>query len=180
MRNLRLAALALTCLTVPLAFAQKAPGGLYGELGYTMVTVSPSDAPDFKPSILRAILGYQINSNFSVEGALGMGVSDGTATIQGHDVKLKLSSLYGIYAKAKTELAPGVEAFARAGYTKANSTFAVSGQADTSDSSDGFSWGMGASYAVSPTVALSVDYMSYTNKDNIKATGPTFGVVFKF
>jgi len=160
---------------------------MYGELGYTMITVSPAGLPDFKPSALRGIVGYQINSNFSVEGMLGKGMADGTATttIQNTAValNLKLDSVYGVYGKVKTELAPGFEAFGRAGYSKANTTATVSAlgmSTSNTGSTDGFSWGVGASYAVSPTVALSVDYVSYSSKDDGKVTGPTFGVVFKF
>ncbi len=185
MRNLRLAALALTCLTVPLAFAQKAPGGLYGELGYTMVTVSPTTLPDFKPSALRGIVGYQVNSNLSVEGMLGMGMSDGTATITANNASatanVKVDSMYGVYGKVKAELAPGFEAFGRAGYSKSNAVLSVSSFGySQSNSTDGFSWGVGAAFAVSPSVSVTVDYMSYASKDDVKVTGPTFGVAFKF
>jgi len=183
MRNLRLAALALTCLTAPLAFAQKAPGGLYGELGYTMITLSPTNFPDFKPTVLRGIVGYQLNSNFSVEGQLGMGLADGTAMVDqaNAEANVKVSSMYGLYAKAKTELAPGFEAFGRAGYAKADATIKVNSIGySESNSKDGFSWGIGAAYAISPAVALTVDYMSYFNKDDVKASGYTLGVQFNF
>jgi len=39
---------------------------------------------------------------------------------------------------------------------------------------------VGAKIAVSPTVALTVDFMSYVNKNGATATGPTFGVAYKF
>jgi hypothetical protein len=185
MRKSFLAALILTCLSVSTAFAQKAPDSVYGELGYTQVTIASADAgaPSMKPSALRAIVGYEMNRNFSVEGMLAMGISDGTAdlaTLAGTlNAKIKIDSMYGVFAKAKAEVAPGVELFGRAGYSKANLTTTVA-SASGSGSLDGASWGLGASYAVSPGLALAVDYMSYYNKDGGKATGPTFGVSFKF
>jgi opacity protein-like surface antigen len=187
MRNFRLTALALASLTVPVAFAQNAPSAMYGELGYTSITVAPSGMPDFKPTALRGIVGYQVTSNFAVEGMLGKGMSDGTGTITLQNtavaVNLKLDSVYGVYGKVKTDLAPGLEAFGRAGYSKANTTATVSVSGTSisnTGSTDGFSWGVGAAYAVSPGVTATVDYMSYSSKEDGKATGPTFGVSFKF
>jgi opacity protein-like surface antigen len=194
MRTLRLAAIALTCLTVSAAFAQKAPGGVYGELGYTQVTIASANAaaPTFKPSALRGIVGYEINRNFAVEGMLAFGIADGSAdgtvTVNGvpgpGTVKVRLDTTYGVYAKAKAEVSPGLEVFGRLGFTKANYSSTITaagvGSGSLSDSSDGPSWGLGASYAVSPTLAMNVDYMSYVDKNGLKATGPTFGVSFKF
>jgi len=185
MRTSHFAALTLTCVTVSTAFAQKAPDSVYGELGYTQVTLASSDstAPSIKPSALRAIVGYELNRNFSVEGMVAMGIADGTADLATSagtlNAKTKIDSMYGVFAKAKAEVAPGVELFGRLGYSKANLTTTVA-SGSGSASFDGASWGLGASYAVSPGVALNVDYMSYFSKDGVKATGPTFGVSFKF
>lgn len=184
MRTFHVAALALTCLTVSTAFAQKAPDSVYGELGYTQVTLSdPANTASSKPSALRAIVGYEMNRNFSVEGMLAMGVADGSidVAVLGGTVSMrsKIDSMYGVFAKAKAEVAPGVELFGRVGYSKSNYTLSFPG-ASGSGSTDGIAWGLGGSYAVSPGVALTVDYTSYYNKDGAKATGPTFGVSFKF
>jgi len=189
MRTSHFAALTLTCVTVSTAFAQKAPDSVYGELGYTQVTLASSDstAPSIKPSALRAIVGYELNRNFSVEGMVATGIADGTADLATSagtlNAKTKIDSMYGVFAKAKAEVAPGVELFGRVGYSKAN--ISSTGDAGAGSGSgggrfDGASWGLGASYAVSPGLALAVDYMSYYNKDGGKATGPTFGVSFKF
>jgi opacity protein-like surface antigen len=93
---------------------------------------------------------------------------------------LKLESLYGLYAKVKSELMPGLEAFGRAGYSSASNKFTLSNGYTESRTSDGFSWGMGAAYSVSPSVAATFDYMSYSTKEDAKASGYTFGVQFKF
>jgi hypothetical protein len=78
-----------------------------------------------------------------------------------------------------------VELFGRVGYAKirANISAAVPALSYSSSASadvDGASWGVGAKIAVSPAVALTVDFMSYINKDGGTATGPTFGVAYKF
>ena len=116
------------------------------------------------------------------------GSADGTVTVNGvpgpGTVKVRLDTTYGVYAKAKAEVSPGLEVFGRLGFTKANYSSTITaagvGSGSLSDSSDGPSWGLGASYAVSPTLAVNVDYMSYVDKNGLKATGPTFGVSFKF
>lgn len=191
MKIFNAAALALTLLSAPAAFAQSAANGAYGELGITQVSFEDSDAsaPTFKPTVLRAVVGYGLSDNFALEGMLGAGMSDGTAdtSVFGYSAnfKLKVDSMVGAYVKVKAQATPGVELFGRVGYAKirANVSGTVPGFSYSSSSSaevDGASWGLGAKFAVSPAVALTVDFMSYVNKDGGTATGPTFGVAYKF
>ena len=93
--------------------------------------------------------------------------------------------MVGAYLKLKAQATPGVELFGRVGYAKirANVSSTVPALRFSSSSSgevDGASWGLGAKFAVSPAVALTVDFMSYVNKDGGTYTGPTFGVAYKF
>jgi len=181
MRNLRLAALAFTCLTAPLALAQKWTDGVYEEVGLTRVTVSNGNRELFQTSALRGVVGYLLNQNVAFEGVLGIGVVDGTSVSGNVVVNQKIDSMYGLYGKAKTALSPGFEAFARAGYFKLNasSTYADTGSS-YSGAVDGFSWGVGATYVLSPIAALSIDCTSYYNKDGLAVTGPSVGLMFKF
>ncbi len=185
MRTSHLAALSLACVTTCAAFAQKAPDSVYGELGYTQITLAAADGsfPAMKPSALRAIVGYEMNRNFSVEGMAATGISDGSADVavggSTLTIKTKVDSMYGVFAKVKADVVPSLELFGRVGYSKENYTISASSTSG-SGSVDGLAWGLGGSYVVSPVLALNVDYMSYSNKDGVKATGPTFGVAFKF
>jgi len=191
MKKLSFATLALSLFAAPAAFAQSAANGTYGELGITQVSFEDSDAsaPTFKPTVLRAVVGYGLSDNFALEGMLGAGMSDGTAdaSVAGYSVnyKVKVESMVGAYMKVKAQAAPGVELFGRVGYAKirANVSGAVPALRLSSSAStevDGASWGLGAKIAVSPAVALTFDFMSYVNKDGGTATGPTFGVAYKF
>jgi len=191
MKKLNISALALTLLAAPAAFAQSAANGTYGELGITQVSYSASDAsgPTFKPTVLRAVVGYGLTDNFALEGMLGAGMNDASAdaSAAGYSVnyKLKVESMLGAYLKVKAQAAPGVELFGRLGYAKIRNTVsgaipALNISMSSSADVDGASWGVGAKIAVSPAVALTVDFMSYINKDGGTATGPTFGVAYKF
>jgi opacity protein-like surface antigen len=188
MKKFNVAALALTVLSAPAAFAQSAANGTYGELGLTQVSVSRSDGsiPTFKPTLLRAVVGYGLSDNFALEGILGAGMGDASVDLSTYtSAKVKVDSMFGAYLKVKAQAAPGVELFGRVGYAKirANSstaTPALNSYSSSSEEIDGASWGVGAKIAVSPTVALTVDFMSYVNKNGATATGPTFGVAYKF
>ena len=191
MKKLSFATLAFSLFAAPAAFAQSAANGAYGELGITQVSFEDSDAsaPTFKPTVLRAVVGYGLSDNFAIEGMLGAGMSDGTAdaSVAGYSVnyKIKVDSMVGAYLKLKAQATPGVELFGRVGYAKirANVSSTVPALRFSSSSSgevDGASWGLGAKFAVSPAVALTVDFMSYVNKDGGTYTGPTFGVAYKF
>lgn len=188
MKKLSFATLALSLFAAPAAFAQSAASGTYGELGIAQVSFAVSDAsvPTLKPTVLRAVVGYGLSDNFALEGMLGAGMSDASADLStSASAKLKVESMVGAYLKVKAQAAPGVELFGRVGYAKirTNASFAVPAWSLSSSASsevDGASWGLGAKIAVSPTVALTVDFMSYFNKDGGTATGPTFGVAYKF
>jgi len=191
MKNRNVAATALLLLAMPVAFAQSTAPGAYGELGLAQVNYGTSVAsiPSLKPTVLRAVLGYGLGENFAVEGMFGAGMSDGNAgsSIAGYtaEYKLKVESMFGTYLKVKGEVAPGFELFGRIGYAKVHGNISVTVPAlslsrSSSGDADGASWGLGAKIAMSPAVALTVDVMSYVNKDGDTATGPTFGIAYKF
>ena len=74
-----------------------------------------------------------------------------------------------------------VELFARLGYADSKVKLKVpSLDASASDSDNDFSFGLGLNYAFSRNVYMSADYMSYYNKDGVKADGFTLGVGYKF
>ena len=171
-----------TALTLA-AFSASAQ--MYGEIGYTKVTVKDSDSGfNFKssPTAVRGILGYEINPNFAIEGLAAFGMSDDNVkengrTLQG--AKFKIDNTFGIYAKPKVKFTPELEAFVRAGFAQTKATYSERGFSESSSESS-FSYGLGMNYALNKTTSLNVDYMSYYEKDGVTATGFTFGVGYKF
>lgn len=93
------------------AFAQLAPAGLYGELGYTGLKVASGDA-SVKPGAVRGTLGHAFPPNVAVEGMVAFGDNDDTT--QG--VTVELQRAYGFYLKPKFNPTTEFEVFARLGH----------------------------------------------------------------
>lgn len=157
--------------------AQETPK-LYGEIGYTALKVE-EDELSVKPAVVRGILGADFHPNLAVEGMLGFGVKDDTLTIAGVPVKAEIEHSYGFYIKPKFNATNELELFARLGYAKTKLKVSALG-ASASDSEGDVSYGAGLSYSFTPTAYGTVDYMSYYDKDGVKANGFTLGVGFKF
>jgi opacity protein-like surface antigen len=155
----------------------------YGEVGYTSTTFK-GDAGGFtqegSPSVIRAILGYELNPNLAVEGMGAFGISDSTFKVNGvnQDGKLKADNAIGVYLKPKMKLSESVEIFGRAGYTRVRGT--VSYTDPISSNYNSISYGAGLGYAIDSKTSLNVDYMQYINKDGFKVNGFTLGAGYKF
>jgi outer membrane autotransporter protein len=154
----------------------------YGELGYTSLKFHDSSGFSVGPGALRGIIGYNFHPNVAVEGMLAGGVSDGSTTIAGTDVKVKLQDAYGIFVKPKVDL-DNFELFARLGWTQERvrvSAISALGSASASGSDNSFAWGAGASYNFSPKAYVTLDYLRYYSKDSTKIDGWTLGAGYRF
>lgn len=160
----------------------------YMEFGYTSTNVTQSVTYSgntyrltASPTALRAVLGYEVNSNLSIEGMLAQGLDDSNVSVSGIPiaVKYQIDNIHGIYIKPKISLAPGIEAFARVGYAHGSAT-ATYQNISSSGNGNSFSYGLGLSYAINDKLSINVDAMSYYDKDSMKATGTTVGVGYKF
>lgn len=162
------------------AQSQAQSGGMYGEVGLTSVKVS-SDGYSLTPRVLRGVVGYEVNPNFAIEGMVGFGVSDDTVTVSGFKVAGEVDHMIGLFVKPKVAVSPDLELFARAGFVRTKVTASLSGFGlSASDSQSDVSYGVGLAYSISKGTSLNLDYMSYYNKDGVKANGVTLGVGFKF
>lgn len=124
-------------------------------------------------------LGVNIDKNFSVEGALGTTIVNADGNVGGIPFTVKYDSIYGVFLKAKTEIASNLDLFARVGYTHATISVTSSLGSVSAGGSD-FSYGIGAQYNFTPTVYGQLDYMSYYNKNGATANGPSIGLGLKF
>ena len=138
------------------------------------------------PAAIRGVLGYEINPNLAVEGLVALGIGDDELRGNGQEipgVKVEMSSVFGIYAKPKVNFTPELEGFVRVGYARSKITTEAPAGSEASTSKSGFSYGLGVSYALSPQISLTVDYMSYldqTDPDDAKLTGLAFGASYTF
>ncbi len=160
----KLAVVSLLALAGASAQAQ----AVYGDVAYQTHDVdNASDA-----ATLRATLGYDFSP--AVAGELMFGFSakeakQGTASV-------KINQLVGIYAKPKMKLNESVELYGRLGLVNYKLEGSNNGRRVLSSTDSGFSFGVGASYYVTPSVSINVDYMDFGDLEG----GLSFGVKVSF
>lgn len=169
-------------------------GGLYGGVQFASfdvsdVTVGGATIPeDFSPTGLIFRLGNNVNENFSVEGRLGLGLSDDTITVSdGIDtvsLSIELDTLIGVYGVGHVILSESSSVYGLIGITKVDGTLSASlsggGSGSLSDDETGLSFGVGADIGLSNTVALNIEYIQYLNKSAFDVSALAFGVKFGF
>ena len=148
---------------------------------------------DYSEIMIQA--GYKFNSYVAIEGRYWFGLSDtiNSGLIAGlpYDVDNSVDA-WGIYVKPMYPVTDAFDIYALLGYAAAEYDLqAVSGTLTTNvngDTADGFSWGLGASYAFTDNVAVFVDYVSiYDDSVDVGAstyddeiTTWNFGVTYQF
>jgi len=166
-------------------------GLAYGYLNdQTDVTATPPAMPsqvhtpiddNFSEVMLQA--GYNFNEYIALEGRYWIGMS---SNINYSDTNPLLTNsdttidAWGIYVKPQYPVTEAFNVYALLGYGGADVT--IDNVGDTglqyvSDSVDGFSWGLGASYSITDNVSLFVDYVSIYN-DNEDYYNPSTGYSF--
>lgn len=155
----------------------------YGELAYVDAKVKENDIK-LSPSMVRAIVGYELSPNVAIEGMVGFGASSSKVTLeddQGNLLagKVEISQAAGVYIKPKFKVAEGLELFTRLGMTHGSLKGSAGGLTEKSSTTK-FSYGVGASYQISPQMSINADYMHYTKKEGTAITGFAVGVGYKF
>lgn len=162
----------------------------YVELAYTTTKVEISENSNKlagKPETLRLIMGMELSKNLSVEGLFATGARKDELTLNGASLqapftgaKLGVKSVYGVYMKSSVDFSPQWSGFVRLGMARAEGELTSSQFQTASAKKSGFSYGIGVSYAVSPVMSVNMDYMSYIDKDETKASGVSVGAGYKF
>ena len=95
----------------------------------------------------------------------------------GVTAKVKLDRLAGIFAKSSFKVNDAFELYGRLGYVnyKASATASAGGfSAKVSDSDSDVSYGVGASYYLTPAMSINVDYMDFGDLEGGVAVGLKF------
>lgn len=142
MRNVILAAAALSVFALPATAQVMQPGGptYYGTLGYSQLDHSDGDL-----GAVTGRLGAKFNPYFGVEGEASIGVKDDDFSIAGVKGKVKHDYDAAAYVVGTMPVTPNFELFARGGY---GTTSIKSELAGVERKADGESWnyGVGANY----------------------------------
>ena len=134
--------------------------------------------------------GYKFNSYVAVEGRYWFGIEDSTQIPHIFQVVGDIDAsvdAWGLYVKPMYPVTDAFDIYALLGYASSE----ISADNLTSDSLDGFSWGLGASYSFMENLSVFVDYVRlYDDSDyyapnqftDIDSTIDTwnFGVAYKF
>jgi len=159
-------------------------GGFYLGLGYGFANMDlqlKADLPlggsytedhslgNYNTVMLQA--GYEFNQYVALEGRYWIGLTEswsldgrfGTTPSTDYDI-----NTWGIYVKPQYPVTEAFDIYALLGY--ANTDEGVSSLRDTN--LDGFSWGLGGSYAFTDNVSLFVDYVSmYSDSEDVPNGG---------
>ncbi|BAF73229.1 outer membrane protein [Sulfurovum sp. NBC37-1] len=133
--------------------------------GATFVNTPIDDT--FSEVMIQA--GYNFNDYIAVEGRYWFGMSEtiNYTFVGNQDTTI---DAWGIYVKPQYPVTDAFNIYALLGYGSADLSIdnvAGTGLDYVSDSVDGFSWGLGASYEVTENVAFFVDYVNiYDDNDN--------------
>ena len=167
---------------IALGALSSAQAQYYGELGYLTSTYKES-AENYKskPNAIRLIGGYNIMENLAVEGMIAFGTNnakDKTDSGLTGDVT-KIKNMVGLYIKPNVDVSSNVNLFARIGYARTSYT-GTDGDDPWKANISKLSYGIGASYAITPKISLNGDYMHYFKKEGVTSRGFTVGMGYKF
>ena len=201
---------AIALLASVSAYAQEAGSdmdrlgaGLYGELGFTKIKATNPAAfagGSSNPTMLRGVIGKELMPNLSAEMMLGLGLGTGALNytytagsppaVINTRVESEVKTMLGLYIVPKIQLSDRALAYARLGLTNMSTSDtpasvmgglpAGASNNMTNGKNNSFSWGLGASYRIGENVGMSLDYMVYHKKSQVKVDGVTIGVTYKF
>ena len=161
-------------------------GGFYLGLGYSLLSTDQEytqgnwsyedRSDDYSMVMFQA--GYKFNSYVAVEARYWMGVDDNSYWDRQNytDVTSEIDA-WGIYVKPMYPVTDAFDIYALLGYASSDYTVDYdNGLTYNSDDLDGFSWGIGAAYSFTDSIAIFVDYTSLYN-DSYTITDATYGAI---
>ncbi len=160
MRNILLAAAAVSVIAAP-AFAQTMQGPTYyGTLGYSQLDHSDGDL-----GAITGRVGAKFNPYLGVEGEASIGVKDDDFTFAGVDGKIEHDYDAAAYVVGTLPVTPNFELFARGGYgtTKIKTELAgFNGEVD----GESWNYGAGANYYLDGQNGLRADWTRRDFRDD--------------
>jgi hypothetical protein len=179
--------LALCLLTSAQAQLKPAPQRALGNSVYVEASLNSLNYSQtgltLNPTALRAILGKNLGPNFGYEGLVAFGTSNGEKTVDSTKAIGKIDPIFGGYIKARKELAPGLEVFARFGAAsvvkKLSGTYYEKPD-PINERMGSLSYGLGVKIGVTRDASFVADYMSYYNRKQESIDGYSLGLALDF
>jgi len=151
----------------PMAVEDKGPyvGIAYGyqEIEIDRIdNVSGGTLFDEKFGSIMIDAGYKFNDNIAIEGRywFGLSSSQGLSWRSGVPSDVTIDA-WGLYVKPMYPVSPAFDIYALLGYAGVDATYDIpNGGTLTSDTVNGFSWGIGGEYTFSNNWSVFADYTS--------------------
>ena len=170
------------------AFAGLTPGG-YAGIQFASTDFSFEGVPqEFSPTALIGRAGSNLNQYVSIEGRLGIGLSDDTVTatdgVNTASVSIDIDTLIGLYGVGRLPLGKTSSLYALVGFTQVDATASASatglGSASFSDDESDLSYGVGADIGIRYNLWVNVEYVQYLDKSDIEVSAIAVGMRFGF
>jgi len=167
-----------TAMMVMGANAQAA-GNEGATVGVSTGIISLGDTP-IRTSVTTLAIGYQFpmadNVYSEVQAKLGF-TGVGSGTVNGSTTEMSADSLMGAYYKVGMNPAPKVLVYGLVGYASMKYKVTVSPFTATATKS-GLSYGVGASYEITDSKHLGIEYVDYPSDSTVSATSITLSKAF--
>jgi Outer membrane protein beta-barrel domain len=180
MKSTHRAALAL--LLIPLTGAGAHAQTLYGELGYSPLSLKLAVPviglrASAEPTLLRGTLGLQVTDSLALEVLGGFNVRSSSVNNAGgsNSTSARVDQLLGVYISPKLGLGP-VELYGRLGMAQSKITFKGLGSGEDRKASYGF----GLRLLPTDHLTLSVDHMQYLNSGGASVQGYSLNLGLRF
>ncbi|SFH38778.1 porin family protein [Modicisalibacter xianhensis] len=137
-----------------------------------------------EPDALIGRVGYFVTDYFALEARVDMGLSDEEVTVEDYKsgVDVGVDYMYGLYGIGYLPLADTLALYALLGYTGIESQFdSPIGKVEETESD--FSYGVGAEVNFTPTMAGSVEYVTYLDESDqydFTLTAISAGLSYRF
>ena len=161
--------------------APVADRGFYIGAAYGVMGIDLADTFDTSHDAFMFQAGYKINPYVAVEGRYWSGSSD-DYTDSGTTYSAEVDA-WGIYVKPMYPVTDAFDVYALLGYGDTDPSSNQDSSWPTYDT-DGFQWGLGASYDINRNFAVFVDYTylydDTQDGDDMTIDSWNFGVTYKF
>lgn len=150
----------------------------YFEVSYQSVDLGAQS----NAGAVRAIVGFKSNEMLDLEAMMGFGVKDAKINDEVFGVSVngtaKVDRMLGVYVRPKFKLDNNIEFYGRLGIAITQITAEASGQlgnsyaySEETDSESSLSYGVGASYAITPALAITTDFMRLNDDADAYSVG---------
>jgi hypothetical protein len=181
MKKIKIASVLATALVIASAATAQEQVN-YVQVGALNANYSEPSAT-FNNGMLALTVGHKFDQNLAIEAMAAGAVNHASAYWGNVFVTAKVSNAEGVYMKAQSTPSNGFSVYGKAGFTRGTvtaSAYVAGYSASSWSSGTSPSYGAGAQFETSPNSFISIDYMSYYNKNNVKIDGPSVNFGFKY